>query len=579
MYKISRTTDPYRENPWEIPYEDRIKRLITGKRAGKKTVAYLYPVFDSSTFRYRGYNMAQALDYSLNWCGSWFQYADRKQLSGALSAIDVLVLIRCCMDAQMGEFLEHVRRNGITMCYDIDDLIYMPKYIEEMHRALNLKEESEWNYWYGLTQRNYEVAKQCDAFLTTNEHLSGLLRADFQKTCYTMHNFLNRHQETVSEEYFKAKMNARTQRPFEIGYFSGSPTHEKDVELILPEIAKFLKKHSDASFKIVGHLNLPERYRELAADNRIQFVPFQSFVDLQYEQAKVDVNVVPLVQGDFTDCKSELKYFESAIVGTVTCASPSFAYSQAIKNGYNGYLCRKGEWLKTLEKIYEKRNDHKRMETIRDSALREYSEENQVQRLESLLEKIVCSGEKIPDDRINQQEVAFQKNYADEVKKRKQMEDFYYLYQDMRKERELLQIEKRQMYDTMEILRSSSRNYLFKHVASISLVGFLKEKVLWGIGNLRLMRKKKEFWKPVFDADYYASNNPDVRYVYGQSDRKLLRHFIRKGMMEGRKGNSCFDVNIYMAHNPDIVDLLKYDIRAYYLHYLSEGLKDGRRSI
>ena len=76
---------------------------------------------------------------------------------------------------------------------------------------------------------------------------------------------------------------------------------------------------------------------------------------MQREQAKVDINIVPLVNNEFSNCKSELKYFETAIVGTPTCATPSFTYSSAIENGENGYLCEKGEWLRAFEKLYNRK--------------------------------------------------------------------------------------------------------------------------------------------------------------------------------------------------------------------------------
>jgi hypothetical protein len=47
-----------------------------------------------------------------------------------------------------------------------------------------------------------------------------------------------------------------------------------------------------------------------------------------------------------------LKFFEPALVDTLTVASPSFTMRGCITSGQNGYLCREDEWYDTLRQIY-----------------------------------------------------------------------------------------------------------------------------------------------------------------------------------------------------------------------------------
>ena len=67
----------------------------------------------------------------------------------------------------------------------------------------------------------------------------------------------------------------------------------------------------------------------------------------------MDLNIVPLINNDFTNCKSELKFFEASIVGTLTCASPSNCFENCIQNGQTGFMCEEGDWYPTLEKIFK----------------------------------------------------------------------------------------------------------------------------------------------------------------------------------------------------------------------------------
>ena len=68
--------------------------------------------------------------------------------------------------------------------------------------------------------------------------------------------------------------------------------------------------------------------------------------------SEVDVNIAPLVINDFTNCKSELKFFEAAVVETTTIASPTYAFKNAITDGKNGFLAKPGEWYEKINCLY-----------------------------------------------------------------------------------------------------------------------------------------------------------------------------------------------------------------------------------
>jgi len=58
---------------------------------------------------------------------------------------------------------------------------------------------------------------------------------------------------------------------------------------------------------------------------------------------------VPLQTNIFTNSKSELKYFEAAIVETQTMATPTYTFREAITDGVNGYLVDAYDWEDRLE--------------------------------------------------------------------------------------------------------------------------------------------------------------------------------------------------------------------------------------
>lgn len=54
-------------------------------------------------------------------------------------------------------------------------------------------------------------------------------------------------------------------------------------------------------------------------------------------------------------------------------------------------------------------------------------------------------------------------------------------------------------------------------------------------------------YSAVFDPDYYYDNNPQLQLTIGFNPPELLRHFVEKGIMEGRRGNAEFDMDAYIA--------------------------------
>jgi hypothetical protein len=81
-----------------------------------------------------------------------------------------------------------------------------------------------------------------------------------------------------------------------------------------------------------------------------QLVPL---VDLPNELVRFDVNLAPLQVGNpFCEAKSELKYFEAALVDACTVASPTGPYRRAIEHGKTGYLASTvEEWHDAIARL------------------------------------------------------------------------------------------------------------------------------------------------------------------------------------------------------------------------------------
>jgi hypothetical protein len=83
--------------------------------------------------------------------------------------------------------------------------------------------------------------------------------------------------------------------------------------------------------------------------DRIDILPLTDFLTLETLIGETGLNIVPLQTNAFSNSKSELKYFEAAIVETPTFATPTYSFRLAIEDGVNGYLVESYDWEDRLE--------------------------------------------------------------------------------------------------------------------------------------------------------------------------------------------------------------------------------------
>ena len=82
---------------------------------------------------------------------------------------------------------------------------------------------------------------------------------------------------------------------------------------------------------------------------------------LMEEYSKLDINLIPLVMDDFSQARSEIKFFEAAAVGVVSIASPTELYKKIFDKSQAIILSDTGSWLNELEKVYNNNYDLKDM--------------------------------------------------------------------------------------------------------------------------------------------------------------------------------------------------------------------------
>ncbi|MBQ6127982.1 glycosyltransferase [Candidatus Saccharibacteria bacterium] len=357
-------------DPWLIPLNTRIDELKRAKKSGKKVAAILYSEKDLySSFRYRAYNIYEATKASKKWQLIFFFPNELADLKATLPEIDLLIFGRLeKWQLQYDDLAIIAREFGIKIAFDLDDCICGTKYIKNMFNVVS-PDTVDQDYWINTCAHVELLSELTDGFIVTNDYLGKILSESHNKKPYAViPNFLN-HSQIDSAEGLKKNTKGET---FTIGYFSGSHTHATDFEVVYPEIIDLLKSHKNFKLKIVGMLTLPKSADKFIKNGQIEFTKIVDFLTLQKLVSSVDVNIAPLADNVFTNCKSELKFFEAALVKTPTIASPTYAFSHSIKHGKTGLLCQPGEWTEAILRIY---NEPKFAKSLAENA-HEYVKEH-----------------------------------------------------------------------------------------------------------------------------------------------------------------------------------------------------------
>jgi glycosyltransferase involved in cell wall biosynthesis len=356
-------------DPWLSSYDDRLKQMM----AQQRRIAYFYELPDTSTFRYRAFNpgLTLAAHPELATSGAWFDHRDLNADPGFIETADALVICRTRYNARVAQLIARARARGIPVLFDCDDLVFDVERLHLLVDSLNLNQSDEavWNDWFSMIGRLGATMRLCDTFITTNHYLAERAK-EYEPRLRTavVPNYLNREQQEFSIRFHDIKRNTNWSRDgrIHIGYFSGSPSHARDFAVAAPAIFRLLENDPRVVLRVVGFLNISQelqRYRD-----RIEVYPLQDFMNLQRLIAEVEINIAPLQSNTFTNCKSEIKYFEAAICGTLTLATPTFTFKNSIEHGRTGFLVKPFEWDSALQEAIAIVETPERYSAIADAA-------------------------------------------------------------------------------------------------------------------------------------------------------------------------------------------------------------------
>jgi len=275
-----------------------------------------------------------------------------------VARFDHMVMWRAPWDPAIAEAVGIMRNLGKTVIFDCDDLMTEPRlataqFVDGIRSQL-MPEEIIRDHFGRLR----ETMLAADLCFTTTDQLAFHMRWSGKTTFVNPNGFNQATHDLsrISARDWEQKRDGLVR----IGYAGGSRTHQKDLGQAMGAIVQILREYPQCRLVLFrtpdGRTPLidVEEYPELSnLHGQIEWRPLQPLPNLPTEMARFDINLAPLEVGNpFCQAKSELKFFEAALVNCPTVASPTGPFRNAIRHGETGFLAAAGDdWYACLETL------------------------------------------------------------------------------------------------------------------------------------------------------------------------------------------------------------------------------------
>ncbi|WP_408872382.1 glycosyltransferase [Gluconobacter roseus] len=311
---------------------------------------------------------------------------------------DVMVLWRVEYSGHVSTILDLAKAENVITVFDADDIVFVPHYARidmiDGIRSVGAT-EARIEQCFSDMRRTF---LRCDQGSTTTAELVFAMHS-LRPVVHLLPNIYD--LPSLQRARLALRMRGEPGRVntgdglVRIGYATGSRTHQRDFAPICPTIAEILRQRPQARLVLFRE---PETHRPvLLMEEFPSLIPVQDQIEwrdmvpldeLQDEFARFDISIAPLETGNvFCEAKSEIKFFEAALSGAATIASPTGPFRRVIRQGETGFLTdTPAEWYEALIELID--NPERRVRMARDayhSVLWPFSPQAQARRMKLAL--------------------------------------------------------------------------------------------------------------------------------------------------------------------------------------------------
>lgn len=258
------------------------------------------------------------------------------------SRYDLIYLSRTPLTKKLKALLQDASAKKVTSVLDVDDLIFHPDFLK--HFYFLEPSSASFDEYEKLLESIERTFGRVDILLGSTPTIASVAQ-QYGKTSLYYRNTLRDNQRHLYEKLYDEKPSFKEKL---IGYFSGSNTHNRDFEMILPVLDKLFCENADVRLLVMGFVGKADFFQKFS--DRILFQEFDTYEKYLQSLQQCKVVIVPISEiNDFSNAKSSIKYLEAGAVGTPVISSPINEMVYSIEHGVTGWLARdEEEWLTSL---------------------------------------------------------------------------------------------------------------------------------------------------------------------------------------------------------------------------------------
>ena len=164
------------------------------------------------------------------------------------------------------------------------------------------------------------------------------------------------------------------ERPVRTVGFMGWRCHTTDLNMIVPALVTYLRRHPDVIFEMFGTVPRPAALDEFG--DRVQVVPpirnYDQFLN-EFAARQWDIGLCPLVPISFNLLKATTKWVEYTSAGIAVIASRDTVYDDCCADGCGMLATTEEEWLAALEELTDSAARYKQVVNAQNKLQRDHS--------------------------------------------------------------------------------------------------------------------------------------------------------------------------------------------------------------
>lgn len=280
-----------------------------------------------------------------------FDYTKIDDFLAALPGASAAIFYRVPALPSVIKGILSARNQGVPTYYEIDDLIFDPENYPDTLESFQgqIDKETYLGLLYGTPLYRSAMAL-CDHGIASTTSLAREMQKIVRSgKCFVVRNGLDNRNIGVTTLPGSPTRPAETIR---IVYGSATLAHNQDFhDMAGAALCQVLSENPNVELVIIGHLALGPMFAPFADQiTRVDLMTdTRSYWTLL---AACDINLAVLAPGLMSDCKSEIKWLEAAVVGVPSIVSATATYREIVDDGRTGLLAATPEeWTVALRRL------------------------------------------------------------------------------------------------------------------------------------------------------------------------------------------------------------------------------------